>query len=118
MESKELDEKYKMVMKIADVFKAFGDLNRLLIINILASNMVDKISVSELAKMLGITQPAASQHLKILKNIGILVPKKEGYHVYYMIDIDAFLKQKEYIDLVFQYAFHKCDSNKDKGEII
>lgn len=110
MESKELDERYKMAVKMADIFKAFGDINRLLIINILASNTIDKISVSELANMLGITQPAASQHLKILKNIGILVPKKEGYHVYYIIDIEAFQKHKQDIDLIFQYAFEKCDS--------
>lgn len=110
MESKELDERYKMAVKVADIFKALGDINRLLIINILASNTVDKISVSELANMLGITQPAASQHLKILKNIGILAPKKEGYHVYYIIDIKAFLKHKQDMDLIFQYAFEKCDS--------
>ncbi|KYC46911.1 MAG: DNA-binding transcriptional repressor ArsR [Candidatus Methanofastidiosum methylothiophilum] len=109
MESKELNERYKMAVKMADIFKAFGDINRLLIINILASNKIDKISVSELANMLGITQPAASQHLKILKNIGILVPRKEGYHVYYIIDIETFLKHKQDMDLIFQYAFEKCD---------
>jgi len=113
MESKEQDERYRMAVKMADIFKAFGDINRLLIINILASNTVDKISVSDLANLLGMTQPAASQHLKVLKNIGILKPHKEGYHVYYIIDIDTFLKYKKDIDLIFQYAFEKYDDKCD-----
>jgi len=52
--------------------KALGDATRLKIIKILASHKDYRPCVNDLAKNLNITQPAASQHLKILKNVGLI----------------------------------------------
>jgi len=62
----------KEITKMANIFKAFADPTRLRLIRLLASNMEEKLCVVDLAKKLGISQPAASQHIKVLKNINIL----------------------------------------------
>jgi ArsR family transcriptional regulator len=102
-------ENIEIVREMADVFKALGDLNRLKIINLLGSKTEDKLCVVELAKKLGITQPAASQHLKVLKGVGILKSKREGFRVYYYIDLETLYKFKEYSDKLFKMAFIKCE---------
>jgi ArsR family transcriptional regulator len=97
------------VYQLAEVFKALGDPTRLKLIKILASDMVSDIRITDIAEMLGITQPAVSQHLKVLKGVGILESHKEGYRVYYNIDKETFYKHKQLIDNMFVMAFKKCD---------
>ena len=94
--------------KIVDVIKALGDSTRLKIIKLLASNTVDSICVSDLADRIGITQQATSQHIKILKMVGILEPNKKGLYVYYKINLSNFRKIKEDLDHLFEMAFMKC----------
>lgn len=57
--------------ELEELFKALGNINRLILIYNLASGEKDKFSVTEMAKMMGCTQPAASQHLKVLKTVKI-----------------------------------------------
>ncbi len=100
---------YDMVKEMAAVYKAMGDVNRLCIINILASREVDRVCVTDLAKMLGITQPAASQHLRVLRGIGLIEARKEGKHTYYTFNREVMEELKRNNDLMFQQAFEKCD---------
>jgi ArsR family transcriptional regulator len=104
-----MKQNVEMVKEMADVFKALGDLNRLKIINLLGSKTEEKLCVVDLAKKLGITQPAASQHLKVLKGVGILKSKREGFRVYYYINLETLYKFKEYSDKLFKMAFIKCE---------
>ena len=99
----------EIVIQMAEVFKALGDPTRLRIIRMLASNMVDTLCVADLAKHLGISQPAASQHIKVLKNIGILEPNRKGFRVYYTINTDMMMAYKENIDELFKLAFQGCE---------
>lgn len=101
-------ETHEFVERMARYSKALGDPTRLRIIRILASNMEDKICVTELAKILGMTQPAASQHIKTLKNTGLLEAKREGYRVYYYINIDVLQNYKKDFDKMYEMAFEKC----------
>ena len=94
--------------EITIIFKTLCDPNRLRIIRMLASNMVDTLTVSELAKKLSITQPAASQHIKILKNIHLLEPNKQGYRVYYHINLNVLTEIKKSIDAMFELVYEKC----------
>ena len=100
--------KDSFIKEMVEVFKALADANRLRIIRMLASNMEKTICVSDLAEKLGITQPAASQQIKVLRNIGILEGNKDGYYVYYAINTDILNKYKEQIDQMFELAFTKC----------
>ena len=97
-----------IVLQMADVFKALGDPTRLRIIRLLASNMVDRLCVADLANKLGITQPAASQHIRVLKNIGILEPNRKGFRVFYTINTEILTTYKEQIDALFELAFQQC----------
>lgn len=96
------------VRKMADVFKALGDPTRLRIIRMLASNPEDTLCVADLAAKLGGTQPAASQHIKALKNIGILEANKVGFRVYYRINTNVLLTYKADMDKLFEMAFTHC----------
>ena len=103
----------KLGIKMAEVFKALGDVNRMMIIKILASNPDESLCVIDLADMLGITQPATSQHIKVLKNVGILVSKRVGNRTYYKIDVDQLHEYKDIIDHMFKMAFVKCTYDGD-----
>ncbi len=96
------------VRKMANVFKALGDPTRLRIIRMLASNPEDTLCVADLADRLGSTQPAASQHIKVLKNVGILEANKVGYRVYYRINTTVLLAYKAEMDELFAMAFENC----------
>lgn len=95
--------------EIVDILKALADPTRLSLIRLLASNIVDRLSVSDLARELQITQPAATQHLNILKNIGILYLKKEHLRIYYYLNFDELEKQKALLDQFYELAFPKYD---------
>ncbi|WP_093793979.1 ArsR/SmtB family transcription factor [Sporomusa acidovorans] len=51
-----------------------------------ATNVNEVFCVSDVAQQLGISQPAASQHIKILKNVGILEENRRGFRVFYTIN--------------------------------
>lgn len=93
---------------MADIFKALGDPTRLKLIKILASKMASEIRICKIAESLGISQPAVSQHLKILKGIGILTAQREGYRIHYNIDVEVLKKHKQLIDSMFELAFKSC----------
>ena len=57
-----------IVMEMSEVFKAWGDPTRLRIIRMLVSKIESSLGVSDMANKLGITQPAAPQHIKVLKS--------------------------------------------------
>ncbi|WP_237559983.1 ArsR/SmtB family transcription factor [Desulfohalovibrio reitneri] len=47
------------------------------------------LCVGALARSLGISAPAASQHLRVLSQAGLVRPEKRGYHVHYQVDAGA-----------------------------
>lgn len=63
------------------IFKILGDTNRYRIFEMLGKKA--KISVTDIAKVLKISIPLASQHLKILEQAKILQKEKIGQKVYY-----------------------------------
>ncbi len=93
---------------MAAFFKALGDHKRLLIIKMLASNTEETLCVSDVAVRLGISQPAASQHIKVLKNIGLLEENRKGFRVYYKVNTEILGLYKIETDTLFKKAFEKC----------
>lgn len=72
-------------------FKALGDETRFKIYLLLAEK---QICVGGLAKALGISESAVSQHLKILRNAGLIKGEKVGYFTHYKVQIEV-LKELE-----------------------
>ena len=80
----------------AELCKSLSDTKRLQIIQELRCG---EKAVSELADILGLKQSNTSQHLAVLRRIGIIVPRKEGNVVYYRL---ADTKVAEACDLVHE----------------
>lgn len=78
-----------LLINPVEIFKALGDQNRLKILKLL-STKGNALCVGMLAQKLGISQPSVSQHLKILKNVGIIVGEKNGYHMHYKLQKTTF----------------------------
>ena len=66
----------------ADICSALADPRRILILYALSER---SLNVSELASHLGISQPAASRHLKILRERGLVRPERQGASVEYRL---------------------------------
>ena len=66
----------------AELCSALADPKRILILYALAEKLYN---VSDLAEALGISQPAASRHLNILRERGLVHAKREGQSVLYQL---------------------------------
>jgi ArsR family transcriptional regulator, arsenate/arsenite/antimonite-responsive transcriptional repressor len=74
----------------AALFNALADPARLKILQLLSQQKnSDALCVNALTYMLEITQPAVSQHLKILKDVGLVQGQKRGNHVHYSVNAEA-----------------------------
>jgi len=80
----------------AELCQALSDPKRLYIIKILREG---ERTVGDLTEILGIKQSNASQHLAVLRRIGVITPRKEGNTVYYRL---AHPKIAEACDLVHE----------------
>jgi DNA-binding transcriptional ArsR family regulator len=54
--------------------------------------------VGELASLLPVSRPAVSQHLRILKDAGLVSERVEGTRRYYSIDADSLAYLRAYFD--------------------
>jgi ArsR family transcriptional regulator len=66
----------------ADICSALADTSRILIIYALAD---EPRTVSHLAALVGISQPAASRHLKVLRERGLVAAERQGPSVEYSL---------------------------------
>ncbi len=76
-------------MSLIRSFKALSDEKRLKILQMLITT---DLCVGALAKSLGISKPAVSQHLQILRKAGLVQGEKRGYWTHYMVDRQALVK--------------------------
>ena len=70
-------------IRLAEVFAALADPSRLRIISALAHH---KLSVGEVCEVVGMSQPAVSHHLRLLRVQRIVRAYKEGRQVFYSLD--------------------------------
>lgn len=71
------------VLRLSKIFKAVADPNRQRIMFLLREN--GELNVGQIADMLGLTQPATSQHLRVLKEAEALLSRKAGQQMYYSL---------------------------------
>lgn len=70
------------VTKMADTFKLLGDPTRLRIVYALAHG---ELCVCDLASMLGMAPSAISNHLRVLRNTGVVSYRRQGKLAFYSI---------------------------------
>jgi DNA-binding transcriptional ArsR family regulator len=79
----------------------FGDPTRRAIFELLAQH---PWSVGELAKQLPVTRPAVSQHLRVLKDGGLVLSRSKGTRRVYQIDPAGVNALRSYLDRIWNQA--------------
>ena len=85
-----------MIDTESEIFRALGDPTRRAVYQRLAGR---EMSVAELREGLGVSQPAVSQHLRVLRESGFAAVRPEGARRLYSVDptgmreVDAWLEQ-------------------------
>jgi DNA-binding transcriptional ArsR family regulator len=62
------------------------------------------IAVNELARMLPVTRPAVSQHLKVLKDVGLVTDTKTGTRRLYQLDPEGVAHLRTHFDQMWNKA--------------
>jgi DNA-binding transcriptional ArsR family regulator len=81
--------------------EALGDPSRREIFERLTRNPVP---VGQLARELPISRPAVSQHLKVLKDAGLVFDRRTGTRRVYHVDPNAVAALREYFDSFWGHA--------------
>jgi len=82
----------------AAFFAALSDPTRLKLFKLLSrQHTPDALCVNALASLLGVTQSAVSQHLRILRAAGLVKGERRGYHIHYFVNHDTLEKYRNLI---------------------
>src|SRR4030067_2410108 len=76
-----------MKLKASEMFKVFGVETRVKIIELLKTK--GPLGVTDIAGVVGITPAAVSQHLKVLRQAGLVRSERKGYWIPYSIEEEA-----------------------------
>jgi DNA-binding transcriptional ArsR family regulator len=73
--------------QLARFFKALGDDTRLQLVVLLAQQETGRaMCVGRLAEQLGVTTSNVSQHLRVLKDLGLVRAERRRYRIHYFLD--------------------------------
>jgi len=82
----------------AVVFGVLSDPTRLRLVKLLCHQRdPDALCVNALAGFLGVTQSAVSQHLRILKSIGLVKGERRGCHIHYFVNREALERCQNFV---------------------
>jgi DNA-binding transcriptional ArsR family regulator len=93
---------------------ALADATRMAIFQKLSAG---PIAVNELASMLPVTRPAVSQHLKVLKDAGLVTDTKTGTRRLYQLDPEGVARLRAHFDQMWTRALGAFQqvAEKDSG---
>jgi DNA-binding transcriptional ArsR family regulator len=94
----------------AELCKTFSDPKRLIILSELRNG---EKAVGELADSLEISQAVVSRQLAILREKGVVTPRRDGTNVYYSLTDP---KIGEACDLVHEILLHRIEKNRELTE--
>ena len=87
-------------------FKALGDETRLRLVALLAQQERGKaFCVTRLARELGVTPSAVSQHLRVLKDLGLVHGERRSYRIHYFLDLDQLAAYQSLARELLGHAF-------------
>jgi DNA-binding transcriptional ArsR family regulator len=100
--------------------EAIGDATRMAILQKLSRG---PIAVNELAETLPVSRPAVSQHLRVLKNAGLVTDSKDGTRRLYQLNPEGVARLRAHFDQMwtkamstFQTAAERQSSKDQHGE--
>lgn len=89
----------------AAIFSAFADPTRLRLVKLLArQHHPNALCVNALARFLEVSQSAVSQHLRVLKGIGLVRGERRGYRVHYFVNEDVLNRFREIVSIAMGTA--------------
>ncbi len=75
----------ELCKQMAMLGKGLGNENRF---TILQTIMRKPRTVGEIAKLSGLSQPAVSQHLKVLKSVNLVESTRQGQEIFYVVNAE------------------------------
>ena len=101
------------------ILTALGDPTRQAILDLLLEGPQP---VGELAAMLPVSRPAVSQHLKVLKEVGLVVDKQDGTRRVYRVNPAGLVPLRAYLERFWtknliafaEYAENQASKEKDR----
>jgi DNA-binding transcriptional ArsR family regulator len=82
-------------------FQALGDPTRRTIFERLARG---PMAVGELAQELPVSRPAVSQHLRVLKDAGLVSDRRDGARRLYAVELGGVEAMRSYLDAFWTHA--------------
>lgn len=96
-----------------DGFAALGDPTRRMVFERLARR---PMAVGELAALLPVSRPAVSQHLKVLKDAGLVVDEAQGTRRVYRVDPEGIEAMRTYLDRFWDRALAAFKAAAEKEQ--
>jgi DNA-binding transcriptional ArsR family regulator len=98
--------------ELAGIFATLSDPTRLKLIKLLyLQRNSNALCVSALARLLEVTQPAVSQHLRVLKAINLVKGERQGYRIHYFINPQKLIHLRQQISKVLDFKGQIADKN-------
>ena len=93
-----------IIKEQSQLFAALADPTRLKLLQVLCrQNPPGCRCVNNLSELLGISQPAVSQHLRVLKSVGLVVGEKRGFRTHYLIDPEGLKRCQGILSTTFEF---------------
>jgi DNA-binding transcriptional ArsR family regulator len=101
--------------KLAALLKVLSVDTRVRIVQLLKARAM---CVSALADRLDITQGAVSQHLRVMRNAGLLIDEKRGYYVHYRLNEKTLAAWRGEIGKLLNPGHGICKDKKGTAECV
>lgn len=97
--------------KSAGLFKILSVDKRIEIIELLKKNTMN---VNAMAKSIGVSQSAVSQHLRVLKAAGLVDDERKGYWIHYSLNREALEKCRQRLNKICTCGCLQEGKSKEK----
>ena len=97
-----------LVNLICEYNDALSDPQRVKMLKIMGSSPANSVTVSKFAEILGISQPSATKHLKILYDTDLITRKRSGTCVYYSMNLEIIDQYHQLLETAFIKGFTPC----------
>jgi len=101
--------------RLARLLKALSVESRVRIVQLLKGRA---LCVGALAARLDVTQGAVSQHLRIMRDAGLVIDEKRGYYVHYRLNEKTLAAWRETIDELLDPMPRSSENTRGAGKCV
>jgi DNA-binding transcriptional ArsR family regulator len=102
-----------LVERACELNAAVSDHTRMKMIKVLGSHPRHTLTVSDVARILRVSQPAATKQLKVLHRAGLVDWMRNGQAVYYSINEETIAEYHRIMEYAFEHAATPCVNEYD-----